>query len=275
MPHVGVEMMPLKRKELPDVGELVVATVKEVYDYGAYLTLDEYGGLEAYLPWSEVASRWIRSIHEVVKPGQKIVVKVIRVNKQRKHVDVSLKRVTDNERKRKMMEWKRAQKAEKILELVAQKLGKSLEEAYEVVGKPLENLYGELMAAFEEAAIRGEQALREAKIPEEWIKPLMEEIKRHVEVKHVKISGIITARSLASDGVDRLKKVFAAVKDAALRAAKDIKVRLYTIGSPRYKIELEGYDYKTLEKALAAAISEGEKVAKSLGVEFSFTREKR
>jgi translation initiation factor 2 subunit 1 len=267
--------MPLRRKELPDVGELVVATVREVYDYGAYLNLDEYGGLEAYLPWSEVASRWVRSIHDVVKPGQKVVVKVIRVNKRRKQVDVSLKRVTDNERRRKMMEWKRAQKAEKILELVAQKLGKSLEEAYEAVGKPLEEKYGELMAAFEEAAIRGEQVLREAGVPEEWIKPLMEEIKRHVEVKQVKISGIITARSLASDGVERLKKVFAAVKEAALRTAKDVKVRLYTIGAPRYKIELEGYDYKTLEKALSAALAEGEKAAKSLGVEFSFTREKR
>ncbi len=267
--------MAIKRKELPDVGELVVATVREVYDYGAYLNLDEYGGLEAYLPWSEVASRWVRSIHDVVKPGQKIVVKVIRVNRKRKQVDVSLKRVTDSERRRKMMEWKRSQKAEKILELVAQKMGKSLEEAYELVGRKLEEKYGELMAAFEEAAIRGEQVLREAGVPEEWIKPLLEEIKRHVEVKHVKIAGVITARSLASDGVERIKKVLMAVKDAASRVSKDVKVRLYTIGAPRYKLELEGYDYKTLEKALAAALEEGEKLAKSLGVEFSFTRERR
>ncbi|ABM81454.1 translation initiation factor IF-2 subunit alpha [Hyperthermus butylicus] len=267
--------MPIQRKELPDVGELVVATVKEVYDYGAYLTLDEYGGLEAYLPWSEVASRWVRSIHDVVKPGQKIVVKVIRVNKRKKQVDVSLKRVTDSERRRKMMEWKRAQKAERILELVAQKLGKSLEEAYEAVGKKLEDYYGELMAAFEEVVIRGEQALREAGVPEEWVQPLLEEIKRHVEVKRVKIAGVLTVRSLAGDGIERVKKVLLTVKDAIENSSPDIKVKLYTVGAPRYRLELEAYDYKTLEKALAKALEEGEETAKSLGVEFSFTREKQ
>ncbi len=265
--------MPLMKKELPDVGELVVATVKEVYDYGAYLSLDEYGGLEAYLPWSEVASRWVRSIHDVVKPGQKIVVKVIRVNKRRRQVDVSLKRVTDSERKRKMMEWKRAQKAEKILEIVAQKLGKSLEEAYREVGWKLEEAYGELMAAFEEAAIRGEEVLRKAGIPEEWVKPLYEEILRHVEVKQVRIAGIITARSYAGDGVERVRKTLLAVKEA-VKAAGDVKVRLYTVGAPRYRLELEGYEYKVLEKALENGLSEGERVAKELGVEFSFQRER-
>ena len=267
--------MPLARKELPDVGELVVATVKEVYDYGAYLTLDEYGGLEAYLPWSEVASRWVRSIHDVVKPGQKVVVKVIRVNRRKRQVDVSLKRVTDSERKRKMMEWKRAQKAEKILELVAQRLGKSLEEAYREVGQRLEDAYGELMAAFEEAAIRGPQVLREAGVPEEWIEPLYEEIKRHVEVKQVRIAGVITARSFAGDGVERVKKTLLSVKNAILESPGGIKVRLYTIGAPRYRLELESYEYKVLEKALEKALEEGERVAKELGVEFAFSREKR
>ena len=179
--------MPLRRKELPDTGELVVGTVREVYDYGAYLNLDEYDGLEAYLPWSEVASRWVRNIRDAVKPGQKVVVKVIRVNKTRKQVDVSLKRVTDSERRRKMTEWKRNQKALKILEIVAQKLGKTLEEAYEAIGVKLEDAYGEIMAAFEEAAIRGPKVFREVGISEEWINPLLEEVKRHIEVKKVKI----------------------------------------------------------------------------------------
>ncbi|KSW11717.1 translation initiation factor IF-2 subunit alpha [Pyrodictium occultum] len=267
--------MPMRKKELPDVGELVVATVREVYDYGAYLNLDEYGGLEAYLPWSEVASRWVRSIHDVVKPGQKIVVKVIRVNRRNRQVDVSLKRVNDNERRRKMMEWKRAQKAEKILEIVAQKLGKSLDQAYEEVGWRLEEAYGELMAAFEEAAIRGEEALRKAGVPEEWIQPLLEEIRRHVEVKRVRIGGVITARSLAGDGVERIKKVLLAVKNAIMKSSGDISVRLYTIGTPRYRLELEAYDYKTLEKALEKGLETGRAEAEKLGVSFDFTRERR
>ena len=263
--------MPLRRKELPDVGELVVGTVKAVYDYGAYLTLDEYGGIEAYLPWSEVASRWVRSIEEAVKPGQKVVVKVIRVYRARKQVDVSLKRVTEGERRRKMTQWKREQKALKILEIVAQKIGKSVEDAIKEVGVKLEDAYGEVMAAFEEAAIRGEDVLRKAGIPEEWIKPLMEEIRRHVEVKRVRISGVLTLRSLAPDGVERIKRVLREIEEKA-KSVKDVDAKVYTIGAPRYRIDLTAYDYKTAEKALAAAIEAGEALAKKLGVEYSFTR---
>ncbi len=267
--------MVVRRKELPDVGELVVATVREVYDYGAYLNLDEYGGLEAYLPWSEVASRWVRSIHDVVKPGQKVVVKVIRVHRRRKTVDVSLKRVTDSERKRKMAQWKREQKALKILEIIGQKKGKTLEEVYELVGRKLENAYGDLMTAFEEAVIRGEEALRSAGIPEEWIEPILEEVKRHVHVKRVKIEGTIVALSRAGDGVERVRKVLLSMKNKLLGFSKDISARLYTVGAPRYKVEMEAYDYKTLENALEEALEEAEKAAKQLGVEFSFSRERR
>ena len=264
--------MPLRRKELPDVGELVVGTVKAVYDYGAYLTLDEYKGIEAYLPWSEVASRWVRSIEEAVKPGQKVVVKVIRVYPARRQVDVSLKRVTEGERRRKMTEWKREQKAEKILEIVARKLGKSVEEAYREVGWKLEDAYGEVMAAFEEALIRGEEVLRKAGVPEYWVKPLMEEIRRHVEVKKVKIVGTLTLRSLAPDGVKRIREVLKTVEEKA-KISREVDVKLYTIGAPRYRIEVHAYDYKTAEKALSSAIEAGKEAASKLNVEFEFKRE--
>ena len=264
----------MARRKLPETGELVVATVREVYDYGAYLNLDEYGGLEAYLPWSEVASRWVRSIHDVVRPGQKIVVKVIRINKRRGQVDVSLKRVTEGERRRKMAAWKRAQKAEKILEIIAGRLGKSLEDAYREVGWKLEEAYGELMAAFEEIAIRGASAVKGLGIGEEWVEPLIEEVKRHVEVRQVRIGGVLTVRSRAGDGIERVKKTLIAIRDAILSRSSDVKVRVYTIGAPRYRIELEGFDYKVLEKALEEGLSHGIEVARELGVELSFTREK-
>ncbi|MET1127986.1 MAG: translation initiation factor IF-2 subunit alpha [Thermoproteota archaeon] len=264
-----------QRKELPDVGELVVGTVKEVYDYGAYLTLDEYGGLEAYLPWSEVASRWVRSIHDVVKVGHKIVVKVIRVNKKTKEVDVSLKRVTENERKRKMIEWKRAQKAYKILELVSEKSGVDLQELVRNVAEPLVERYGELMAAFEEAAIRGEEVFKGINADEKLLSALLEEIRRHIEVKRVRISGIITARSYAGDGVSRVRKVLETVKQVLTKSQGVVGVKLYTVGAPRYKLEVEAHDYQTLEKAIGTAIKAGEEAARELGVIFNFEREKR
>ncbi len=266
----------MKRKELPDVGELVVGTVREVYDYGAYLTLDEYGGKEAYLPWSEVASRWIRSIHEAVKPGQKVVVKVIRVNRARGQIDVSLKRVTDSERRRKLMEWKRAQKAAKILEIVASKLGKSLEDAYREAGWKIEDYYGEIMAGLEQAVVEGPQALLRAGVPEEWANALAEEAKRHIEIRRVRIYGTLTLRTLKPDGVKRIKEILYTILDTPKEMSlPNVNIEVYTVGAPRYRIEVEADDYKTAEKVLSRAIKTAEELARKLEVEFQFTREKR
>ncbi len=266
-------MVTLKpRKKLPDVGELVVGTVDEVYDFGAYLTLDEYGGMRAFLPWSEVASRAVRKISAVVQPGRKIVVKVIRVYRKRGQVDVSLKRVMEGEKRRKMIEYKRKVKAAAIVEIVAQKIGKTVDDAYREVIWKLEDAYGDAMTGLEQAVIYGREALEEAGIPEEWIEPLLETAKVHVKVKQVRISGIFTLRSLAPDGVERIKEVLVTAKKNAKVKGEDIKVRLYTIGAPRYRIDLQSHDYKILEKALSKALKAAERKAAKLNVEYAFER---
>ena len=54
---------------------------------------------------------------------------------------------------------------------------------------------------------------------------------------------------------------------------KHTTIRLYTIGAPRYQIELEGIDYKTLEKHLSTILEEAQKLAKELELEvFEFKR---
>ncbi len=268
--------MALKpRKPLPDVGELVVGTVEEVYDFGAYLSLDEYGGIRAFLPWSEVASRAVRRIDAVVQPNRKVVVKVIRVYRKRGQVDVSLKRVMEGERRRKMMEYKRKVKAATIIELVAKQLGKSVDEAYEKVIWKLEDYYGDALTGLEQAVIYGRQALEEAGIPEEWIEPLLEAARTHVKVRQVKISGIFTLRSMAPDGVKRIREVLIAARDSAKVEGEEIKVRVYTVGAPRYRIDLQSHDYKILEEALKKAIEAAEEKAGDLDVEISFERLKQ
>ncbi|MCD6324050.1 MAG: translation initiation factor IF-2 subunit alpha [Desulfurococcales archaeon] len=265
--------MVRKRRHLPRVGELVIGTVKKVFDYGAYLDLDEYGGKEAYLPWSEVSSKWVRDIKDFVREGQKVVVKVIRVDKRKGHIDVSMKRVNATEQRRKMLEFKRAQRAEKMLEIAAKKLGKGLDEAYEEAGWPLEDYYGEIYAGLEEAAYRGPDALRDAGVPEEWIEPLMEEVKKHIKVKKVRIRGVITAWSTASDGVERIRKV---LKEplSKIEVPSDTAVRIYSIGAPRYRIEVSSIDYKKAEKVLSSYIENAQRLAKRSSVIFAFQREK-
>ncbi|MCE4612596.1 MAG: translation initiation factor IF-2 subunit alpha [Desulfurococcales archaeon] len=260
------------RKELPDIGELVVGTVKEVHDFGAYLVIDDYEGIRAFLPWSEVASRMVRDIRQVLKPGQKHVLKVIRVYKARKQVDVSLKRVMDGERRRKMAWFKRTLKAATLIEMVGEKLGKTRDEVYREVIWKLEDAYGEPMVGLEQALIHGRKALEEAGIPDEWIEPLIEVARSHVKLKQVKISGILVLRSTKPDGIHRIRKVLKALKEAIDSTDSKINSRVYSTGAPRYRVDLYSHDYKVLESALQRALERASSVAKEVGVELSFER---
>ncbi|MGC9210468.1 MAG: translation initiation factor IF-2 subunit alpha [Acidilobus sp.] len=260
----------LNRRALPDVGEVVVGTVKEIYDYGAYLELDEFNGLRAFLPWSEVSNRSFRSIDEVIKVNERLAVKVIRVNKAKGQVDVSLKRVTDDERKRKMTWWKRTQKAVNIVLMIAKEIKKSEGQAYSEVIWKLEDKYGDAMAGLEMAALEGEKPLAAAGVPQEWLKPLVEAAKKYVEIKRVKLSLIVTAKTTAPDGIDRIRELLKFIEGQA--PSPDVTVKVYSIGAPKYRVDVIGSDYKVLEESLAKIQEAASGKAKELQLELSVQR---
>jgi len=59
--------------ELPEVGELVIATITKIGDHGAYVILDEYDKIQGFLHVSEIAPGWVRNINKYVKENEKVV----------------------------------------------------------------------------------------------------------------------------------------------------------------------------------------------------------
>ncbi len=101
------------KKEMPNIGDLVIVKVNKIMHYGAYCTLQEYN-MEAYLPISEIASGWIKNIHEFVKEGQRDVAKVIFVDTAKRAIDISFKKARAGEKKTKLSEYNLEKRAESI-----------------------------------------------------------------------------------------------------------------------------------------------------------------
>ena len=157
----------------PEVGDLVVASVTRVVDYGAYVKLDEYEGVEGLIHISEIASTYVKNIRVHVREGQKLVLKVLRVSSQRAQVDLSLRRVTGREKSEKMLEWKKVKKADSIIKGAAEKL-KATEDDVSKIKSIIYEKFDNPFDAFEEATDEGEEIFSKLGISEEWAKSLTE-----------------------------------------------------------------------------------------------------
>src|SRR3989304_3268539 len=132
--RIGSTKMTEHKPEWPEIGDLVIATIETVTDYGAYAKLDEYNK-RGLLHVSEISSSWIRNIRDFVRENQKVVLKVLRVDTEKGHIDLSLRRVTKREKIEKILSWKKYRKAEALLRGVAEKVGLSEEEVLQKVAQ--------------------------------------------------------------------------------------------------------------------------------------------
>ena len=261
----------ISRKELPDIGDLVIGTVYRILEHGAYVLLDEYGGLEAYAPINEVVQSWFHDIKDYLRLGQKTVFRVIRVDARRRLIDVSLRKVREEEKREKLAKWKRTLKGVKLLELVAKKLNMPLDKALQDFGWKLEDYYGDFLSIFENAAKHGAGDLRKLGLSDDVINAINEVAKERIEVESTEISGVIRIISIKPDGVRHVREVLLKAMDLARKEGVD-GVRIYTIGPPRYRIDIVGKDPKKLESVLKDIVNLITTEIKKRGGEASFTR---
>ncbi|MDD1759967.1 MAG: translation initiation factor IF-2 subunit alpha [Methanothrix sp.] len=256
----------MQRDGWPEPGSLVVCTVTQVVDFGAFVSLDEYAGKQGLIHISEVASGWIKYIRDHVREGQKIVCKVLNVDTSRHHIDLSLKDVNEHQRREKIQEWKADQKAWKWLEMAYQDRPEDVKRVSDALMGAYESLY----LAMEDAAVSGADALKDAGLPDEDIRILENLSRENVKIPSVEISGYVDISSPAPDGVEVIRK---ALKQAKRIKDKDATLNITYIGAPRYRIHVTAPDYKHAESVLKKSAQAVVKYIEQHGGEGTFHRE--
>lgn len=237
----------------PEVGDLVVATVNKVEDYGAYVKLDEYAGIEGLVHISEISTTWVRNIRDHAREGQKLVLKVLRVNPQRNQIDLSLRRVTGREKSEKMLEWKKERKAEAILKSAAEKLKKPEDDAETIKDTILEK-FGGLYDPLEEAIDEGPEALVKAGLSEEWAQAIVEVSKSKIKLERSKVRGTIAVTCHKPGGLEIIRQTLLGAKK--VRRPRGSEIKIYTVGSPKYRVEIEAGSFESAEKALNSVMDD-------------------
>jgi translation initiation factor 2 subunit 1 len=263
--------MVLKRAEWPQADEFVIAVATKVANYGAYVVLPEYGEKEGFIHISEISSTWVRNIRNHIHENQRVVVKVLKVDHEKMHIDCSLRRVSAEAKRTKNNEWKRAQKAEKLLELIAKENNMPLREVYEKIGWPIEDEFGEIYKGLELAADGGIDVFENVAATKRLRKQVADLAKQRIEIPFVEIDGELTITVPGPNGVDVIKR---ALSDGLNEGKKHEKstTEIYTLGSPRYKLRIVSPDYKEAEELLTDIMGLITKTVESGSGTISFLR---
>ena len=252
-------------ENMPEQDELVLSTVKKIMPYGAFCTLDEYSNREAFVHISEVAPRWIKNIHEFLREGQHLVAKVYHIEAEKGQIDLSLKRVTESERKAKIEGSRRERRADKLFE-VALKIAKSTKNEEIAARQALIEKHGSVVDALDVIGEQGEAALAGTKIEKGLLKALLEVASKNARKALVEINGILTLSSYSPDGVEEVKRILSQPKPQGVEFST-----LY-LGAPKYQLRAVADDFKKAEKAMDDTVAAIMSAAKAAHASAEFSR---
>src|SRR3989344_1518902 len=235
--------MFLQKEGFPEEGELVLCTVTKIHFHSVFVRLDEYNK-SGLIHISEVSPGRIRNMRDFVVEGKKVVCKVIRINKEKGYIDLSLRRVNANQQRKKISEIKLEQKAEKIVEQVAKKLNTRTEELYVQIMRAIKGRYAALYPFFEDISF-GKASLKELKLDPKIASELETLIKQRIKEAEVNIGGHLKLSSFSPNGVE----VIRAILQGALEKGKPSTDIRYE-GGGLYKVRVPAKDYKSAETVL-------------------------
>ncbi len=237
-------------------GDIYICTVKKVLQHGVIVTIDEVGS-DGFIHISEISKRWVREVKDIVKEGDKLVCKVIRLGGI--SPELSVKRITDNEKKQALKEWSIENRITKILEKTSDKDGKKTIEEIKASYKSIFGFYNAIIKD-------GDKVFDKIKVKKEVMDSILdfvEKTKRKIVIKTE-----LEIETYEPDGVERIKKFL----EEGYSNKKYYTIKY--IKSPHYLLMVNTGETKKTITENKKIIDSMEKKAKELGLEIK-TREIR
>jgi len=225
----------------------VLCTVEKISGTVVFVTIHLPGqDLEGSIILSEIAPGRIRNLRAYVVPKKKIVCKVLRVSGDR--IDVSLRRVSQKEKKEVLDQQKQEQSCKSVLKSV---LGEMAKDIIGEISKK-ESLYN-----FCER-IKGDTCELEKLTSKENSKKIQDILKTQ-KTKTCTIKKEFILNSSAPDGLTKIKKILGEIKN----------VEVNYISAGKYTLKAESDNLKTADNLLKTVLEEMEKKTKKQGLNFS------
>jgi len=266
--------MPLKcrfyEQRFPEVEDVVMCSVRSIADMGAYVDLLEYKDIEGMILLSELSRRRIRSINKLIRVGRSECVVVIRVDKDKGYIDLSKRRVSEEDIVKCEEKYARAKTVNSILTHSAAILNfetdEQLEELYNNTAWYFDRKYGKVGSCFDafKLCVSNPAALDECGLEEQTKKVVIDNIKRRMTPQAVKIRADIDVACYQYEGIDAVKNALR----AGLNYSQDeFPIKINLIAPPLYVVTTQTLERpEGLEKLQGALDIIKETIEKSGGI---------
>lgn len=230
----------------------------------------EYENMEGYLLSTEVTKKRVKLVNKYMKVGKQEPMMVIRVDMEKRYIDLSKKKVLAADAERTEIYYKKAKMVHNILKQMAVKIGPdcTLLSLYKKFGWDLYDKYGHAFDAFRLIMSDKEAVFKEINISANDQRVLVEAISRKMAPTPLKLRADFELTCFTYEGIDALKAALLTAK--ALVNAKDphIQVSFKLIAPPHYRIETVTLKKVEGLELLEEALKDVERVIKEKGGTF-------
>lgn len=254
--------MAVEMKEFPEEDDVLFGTVDKLVGTSVFVKLDDYNK-DGVISFSEVAPGRIRNIRDYVRVGQKIIVKVLRVNKETSHIDLSLRRVSAKEKKEVTEEHKKEKEFQAMLNLILKDNARTITLMKELKKKMR---FTEILAKIISAPDEIKNLLKEVGFGQEEISRFIEIVTEKTKEKKVSVKARLTLVCEDEEGIEKIKSVLIDLENKGASVSY--------LGAPNYAVSIENTDYKEANKKLKEMLDQALSKAKELGCKLEIIKEK-
>ncbi len=229
---------------IPEPSEIVIGRIVKILDYGVFVDLLEYPGVQGFVHISQVATSWIKNIRNFVKENQVRAAQVVKIDYQKGQIDLSFNRVNPTTQRLKIEEYKQTKRSQKLLELISKEKKVPLEEVLAGIESPLLEKYDSLYEAFQAILVEGDAAA--PGVDKKWLPSLKAVIEKNVETPIRTVKGVLTLSSPRPEGALDIKHALLEAKKAKHAAG----VHMLYLGSGKWMLKVSSVDIKQAERSL-------------------------
>ena len=231
-------------------GQIVLCTVDKIVGTTVFVKIQDNG--EGTLITSEISPGRIRNLRDYVVPNKKIVCKILSIKGD--HIYLSLRRVKQNEKKELLDKIKKEKNFKAILKT-------ALEKESEKIIEKITSKYS-LLDFFEQ--IKQKPKLLEKYTTKQEAQKIIKILESKKE-KPKQTKQIIKLSSKAPNGILIIKKIIN-------QACKKTKCDIDYIAAGKYRLKVQGPDFKQIKSEVHKVTESIEKQAKKNNCEFSLEK---